>query len=98
MGRRESYYAGELLEEGEDVTLPRKPSDPSALIYDASEAMYVLKVDSYKTLCVLVEDRGLPAKNIGTAKRAVYRFLRSDIEQWMKGDRVKAAEMLAGVR
>jgi hypothetical protein len=74
---------------------PRKP-DSDKTIWDASETCWVLGV-TYKTLVNLIVSKGLPAKNIGSAKRAQYLFLKADIEDWMKEDRYTVRKILAGV-
>lgn len=63
---------------------PRKP-DPEAFVYDSAEACWVLRV-SFNTLKDLAMRRGLRYKNVGTPKKPAYRFLRSDIENYIQGE------------
>ena len=80
---------------------PRKP-DPDKTILDSAEACWLLGV-TYKTLIGWIEQRGLPAKNVGTKKRAHYIFFKVDVEEWSRDtDKqravVTAAEILVEMR
>ncbi len=72
---------------------PRKP-DPDKTILDSAETCWLLGI-TYKTLVEWIESRGLPSKNLGTAKRAHYLFFKPDIEQWSRDQNKIIADAMA---